>query len=676
MTGTRTGWTWAVVFLLLVILAAQLILSVRQESQAFDEGAHLYSGYAYWKNADFGRNPEHPPLVKLLAALPLLRMDLIQPRAVYDGNFRAQGFLAGKDFLYRNDADRVLMRGRMAAAVLTLALALLVFVAVREMFGTGAGLIALIIFAFDPNVLAHGALVTTDIGVSLFMFAAIYFFYRYAKSPSLLRLIVAGVATGMCLAAKHSGLLVVPMLLVLILLEVIRGAGKSKDSISTSQAKTGVSRWRLASRYTGSLAAIGVIAIAVLWACYGFRYAARPSGMKLEPAVSDYVQNLPPIEKRLMSSIVRVHVLPEAYLFGLTDVRIGSFTRRCYVLGKVYPYGVWFYFPVVFVIKSTLALLALTILSVGCILMRRFTRWREIMFLTVPIAIYMFASMRTGMNIGVRHILPVYIFLFALMAGAAWALIERNRKWLYPVAALLLLHVASSLYAYPHYLPYSNEAFGGPANTYKYLTDSNTDWAQQLKSVKLYLDQHQIHECWFAYLAESVADPKYYGITCKPLPTVTTWWLGSRVSSPATIDGTVLVNEMVVNGYYWGAGDKLNLYENFKRERPVDYIDDGVFVYKGHFDIPLAAAIGHVDLAYGELADHHLDKALAEAQTAVQLAPYNVNSRYCLGNVLSALNRQEEARHEYETGLKLAQTIEPEYQIGWIEPLKEKLNGK
>ncbi len=121
-----------------------------------------------WKTGDFGLNPEHPPLVKMLAALPLLSMDLKVP-PLQGREFKHEAFLNGKDFVFGNDADKLLFRARMTASVLTVLLAVLVFLAAREMFGTVAGFVALTLLVFDPNLLAHGAYVTTDAGLSCFL---------------------------------------------------------------------------------------------------------------------------------------------------------------------------------------------------------------------------------------------------------------------------------------------------------------------------------------------------------------------------------------------------------------------------------------------------------------------------------------------------------------------------
>src|SRR5260370_61576 len=218
------------VIALLGVLVLQLTLSVSRESPTWDEGDHIFAGYRSLTHKDFGLNPEHPPVVKMLAAAPLLSMPLKAPE-VQNRFFMHEAFLDGKEFLFRNDADAMMFRARMTASILTILLALLVFVATREFFGTGAAFIALTLIAFEPNLLAHGARVTTDAGLSCFMFATIYAFYRYVKAPSAWRLVIVGLAAGLTLSAKHTGILVIPMLALLAICEVLRGRlTKQQDS--------------------------------------------------------------------------------------------------------------------------------------------------------------------------------------------------------------------------------------------------------------------------------------------------------------------------------------------------------------------------------------------------------------------------------------------------------------
>ena len=328
-SGKGRGLVVAGVVGLLAILVLQLALSIRQESITWDEDDHLYAGYMSWKTGDFGLNPEHPPMVKMLAALPLLGMQLKVP-PLQRRNFKHEAFLGGKDFLFKNDADTMLFRARMMASTLTVLLAVLVFLAAQEMFSTGAAFLALTLLVFDPNLLAHGALVTTDAGLSCFLFASVYAFYRYVKVPSAWRLVVVGLATGLSFAAKHTGVLAAPILIVLALCELWRSRGASKD-----RDRGAVPTGRQFLHMLGALVVVAAISLTVLWGFYGFRYAARPAGLELNPTSAEYLQQLSrPNEAKLLTAIARYHLLPESYIYGLADVRMIADFYSSYVLGQ------------------------------------------------------------------------------------------------------------------------------------------------------------------------------------------------------------------------------------------------------------------------------------------------------------------------------------------------------
>ena len=208
-----------------------------------------------------------------------------------DRYFKEDAFLGGKDFLYQNDADMILFRTRMAAATLTLLLALLVFLATKEMFGTGAAFIALALLAFDPNLLAHGALVTTDAALSCFMFASIYAFYRYVKAPSVWRMVIVGIAAGLALAVKHTGILVFPMLLAAR--DLRSGASPhrcKRDRLKRQQGSAGSTQ---ACRFAGchNRHRVGGVVV-VLW----IPLSGAPERLQLNPPLAEYVQGLKPHE--------------------------------------------------------------------------------------------------------------------------------------------------------------------------------------------------------------------------------------------------------------------------------------------------------------------------------------------------------------------------------------------
>ena len=661
----RKSTVYALAALLLLIFAVEITLSISQQSLSWDEGDHLFAGYMSWKNRDFGLNPEHPPLVKALAALPLLAMDLKVPPYRGLPDFKAESYFDGRELIYHNGgievADRMIFRARLAAGTLSLLLGLLVFLAGREMFGDSAALFALALLVFEPNLIAHGAYVTTDMGIACFMFATIYAFYRYAKSPSWVRLVTVGLASGLALAAKHSGVLLLPMGLALVLREIFW------PTYGTTTTRT-----TRATRLAGSFSVVSLIAVTVLWAFYGFRYAARPAGLALHPSLAEYAHGLHGFESSVYLALARAHILPESYLYGLVDIRLISGWFPSYILGQVHYHGVWFYFPVAFVIKSTAAFMALMLLAGFAIASGKLRARREIFFLTLPPFIYFLFAMGTRLNIGARHMLPMYAFLCLLISGAVVNLARQQRRWGYVAAVLLTWHVVSTSRAYPVYLAYSNEFWGGPANTYKYLSDSNTDWGQQLKAVKQYVDARGIKECWFGYFVQPAIDFRDYGIPCQPLPTQDAIWFHEQTDAPTKIQGTVLISAGTLTGFEIGS-NVMNPYRQFQALHPTAVIQRGVFVYDGTFDMRFASALGHAQRANELLSSNKPDGALTEAQTAVQIDAEEFQAQLALGDAFAALGRKAEANSAYSSALAIAKTMEPSSAAGWTEELRKKM---
>jgi hypothetical protein len=655
----KDRWIWVVVLCLLAVQAVQTIYVVHRESLTFDEGNHMFAGYMMAHTGDYGLNPEHPPLVKLLAAVPILGRELWVP-PLQGREFKAEAYLDGRDWLARNDGStqHIVFAMRLAAGLLALALSLTVFCAAREWFGQSAGLVALVLLTFDPTVLGHSALVTTDIGVSLFFLAGIYTFYRYVKQPTLLRLLVAGVAAGLLLATKHSGVLLAPMLLLLIAGEI---AFTPKES-----------RTRVALRLTGAFVAIVVIGVVVLWAFYGFRYAARPAGLAFT-TVEEYVAPLSHFNATAVLAIAHMHLLPESYLIGLVDVKRMAQFYPTFIFGKVYAHGLLWYFPAVILIKTTLGLLALVALSFFAMAARKLNKGREISYILVPSIFYLFVAIAAGMDIGARHILPVYTFMFILAGGGIAALATNNRRWMWVGVVLVAAHMISALTVFPNYIAYANEAWGGPKNLHNLLSDANVDWAQQLYQVKEWQDKHPSEECWFAYFAHPEIDPVVYGIHCHHMPTIDTFWLGGADVIPPTIEGNVFISAGDLSGCEWPSG-RMNPYREFQSRKPAKIIDDGVLVYQGRFDVHQIAALSRAINAFHLMWKGNANDALPLAHEAVAIDPTDIMSETALGDASFALGNKEEARKAWQAALGTARQLEPDAQMSYIPDLEAKLS--
>jgi 4-amino-4-deoxy-L-arabinose transferase-like glycosyltransferase len=645
---------------LLAIFATLLISSVRQESQTFDESTHLYAGFEYWKHGDFGRNPEHPPLVKLLAATPLLPLGLSEPSPLPIPFFKAQDLVNGVQFLYATNANAVLLRGRLVVALFSLMLGLLIFLAARELFGPLAGLFALFLFTFQPLLLANGALVTTDMALACLLFASVYTFYRFCNQPSVARLALVAVLTGLTVITKHSGLLVLPILAVLALVDY--WFPKDRTSVVTTSRKGD------ARRLAYALIVIVIVSYFAVWAVYGFRYAARPGQLQLLPSLAAYTAMLNhPLQAHLVNFSVRHHLLPEAYLYGWVDILLIPGKRPTFLFGHLYSSGQWFFFPAVFVIKTTLALLLfLVLLPVARIVGHR----RELVFFATPAAFYVLVAIVSLMNMGARYIIPAYPFLLLLAGAAASSLWGRSVVFKVLECAALLLAVVSTLHAWPNFLVYSNEFFGGPSHTSRYVTDPDADWGQGLKWSKIYLDQHHDSNCWFDYHGNPAIDLKYFGIPCQRLLSGFHHIIGAGTQPiPSTLTGTILVSSTDIDGALWGPGS-LNPYQVFRDRTPDDTIGNIIFVYRGTFYVPLLAAETNALAAVGLLRRGRLPEALALAQTAEQQAPDSADVNATLGQILLASGRTAEGQVVIAKALRLAQTQYPDFQKYLVDELQ------
>jgi hypothetical protein len=620
------------VWLLHLVFIAQLIHVARAYSANWDECHHLYDGYRIWTSHDYRVNAEVPPLVKLAAALPLLPLHLQEPPP--PGTPQAQNaFLAGRAFVFGNGGDRVLFPARMACMVFTLLLAWLIYAAGSSLFGPLAGIAALALFVFDPNVIAHGTLISTDIGSACFLFAAVFAFYRYATAPSLSRLAVCSLLAGLALVTKFTGILIAPMLLLLAIAEAVR-----------------LRSFSVLGKLLGACLAIFAGAWIVLWAFYGFRYASAPAGLPISPSLAAYLASLPhPADAAKLALAARFHILPEAYLWGLADTRHKEWEYVSYFFNRIYRHGPWQYFPAAFLIKSTLPLLVLLLLTPLVWFRNKRPYAQKLAFLLIPVAVYFAVITSSHFDIGARHMMPIYPFLYVLAGGTVAALVSRAGKaGMVAACALLLWQVVECIRVAPSsYMAYGNEAWGGPLQVRRYLSDANVDWGQQLKDVKQYLDQNHITNCWFAYFPDGAVQPQDYGIQCHRLPTPSAlWWLNLPMDVPPVIEGTVLISESDLEGVESGDG-ALNPYESFRNLRPAAIIEDGVYVYQGRFAVPLASAWVDVHKS-GELAQAgHAAEALATAQEAVKLAPNSAKTQLNLADLLAAQGQWSDALTHY-----------------------------
>jgi hypothetical protein len=452
------------VVLLLLIFTAQLLRVAHLYSANWDEAHHLYDGYNILTTHDYRINAEVPPLVKIAAALPLLALHPSLPPD-HGSTHTTNAFLDGRTFVFSNGGDRLLFPARIACTIFTLLTALLIYASGRQLFGATAGLCALLLFTFDPNVLAHGTLISTDMASACFIFATIYAFYRYHLDRNRRWPLIAGVVAGLAMSAKFTGILVAPMLILLAAAEGIRERSLASFAKSFS-----------------ACIAILIVGWAVIWAFYGFRYAPAPNNLQLSPALAPYLASLPnPSDGVKLALLARFHLLPQAYIWGLANTKHTEFEYMSYFWGRVHRHGPWQYFPAAFLIKSTVPLLILLLLAPWA--ERGFIRKhsRELLFLLLPVVAYFAVVMTSHFCIGARHLMPIYPFLYVIAGAAAASLMRRGPAFAAGAALLLAWQVVTTVRDAPNYMAYGNELWGGPLHVRNYLSDATSTGASSSK---------------------------------------------------------------------------------------------------------------------------------------------------------------------------------------------------
>ena len=620
--------------ILLGVYGFQLWYHATRTSATIDEPFHILAGYRYWQCGDYGINPEHPPLLKLLATLPIRSQTLVEPSSACGSKItdKADGFLAGFQFLSRNGVDQILVPARLAASLMSLLLAVLVFLAAREMFGKPVAFVALTLLAFEPNLIAHGSLVTTDMAVTAMMFASVYALYRYRRKPGVLRLLVTGLAVGLMLASKHSGILMLPILFVLLFADILLVRKRNKTAKDTRLTRTLLNN---AAAYM----AIFLIGLTFLWATYRFRYYALPGATSATVSLVDFFKesNDPEAADKLSGKTVkfigRIHIFPESYVYGMADI-VAFGVRPTYLLGKLYPRAQWFYFPVVFLIKSSIPLLLLLPLAV---LIGKLYRKhpREVLFLLLPSSAYFAICLTSSLNMGVRHILPVYPFFIIIAAAGACTLAGKYRVFFYALVVLLLFHAVTAVRTAPNYIAFANDLCGGTDNTYHLVGDTNVDWGQNLKIIGEYIRKEDIHDCWLAYYGGG--ELARVNQTCHLMP-APGWVFTEQTIEPLppVIEGTVLLSTEVLPPKNAIFGNPVFEYEGIVKTKPVAILGGSILVYRGRFEIPLAAALTYRERGRQYRRLKRFDEAIADGRKAVELAPNDPRTHLFLGNALAA----------------------------------------
>ena len=521
----------SLVIALLSIMAVLQLTSIREEVQTIDEGVHLTAGVSYWLTGDYRLNEEHPPLVKLLAAVPVL---FSNPKIDFESPSWQNGdqWAFAREFLYQqgNNADTLLFLGRLPMIGLCLLFGLLLYFWGRKLAGDMGGLLTLGWFAFDPNFLAHGRYITTDIPVALGYAATLYVFVRLLERWTWQRAVVFSAVFGLTQVTKFSAL----FLYAIILITPVLWYYKSNTAKSIVQNVL---------RILG-LAVVGtLVAIALTYGGQIKKGSADPWAQSLYQERLSVIQNNKVADQPKTIQRIIAYTNPDtctgkiierltlqtpifgwSYLKGVVLVLNHDFWGHlAYVKGMHSNFGWWWYFPFAILVKTPFA----TLLTFCLGLFALAIRWRKNRLIKNPAALVLFGggmlyllwSMTSHLNLGLRHVFPFYAGVFVMIGAFLASVLRFHNIWLrLTMLGVATLYLTSSLLTYPTYTSYFSELVGGVNNGPKYLVDSNIDWGQDAKRLVQFTQQHNIPYVCMSYFGQ--ASLTYYGLDNRYVPTL------------------------------------------------------------------------------------------------------------------------------------------------------------
>lgn len=470
---TKTArWSNRGALLLLLLFYWRVINAALAMSMTFDEGLHILYGVLYWRDSALYSVVQNPPLVNAfiglllnLSAPPVMPFDL----PVWSS---FDWWAISRAFLWESNDGLVLVAlSRLAVVFLALLLGALLYRWGSELFQTRfAGLLALFLYTFDPNVIAHSALATNDLGVTFVMALAVYLAWRYwSMGRKTAVYLLAALAIGLAFSAKFTGFMLIPALGAMLLYWLLAD-------------HAGFGEWQRAALVVAGWLLLGLVILLVVYRG-------------------------------------QVAILQADFTWQQTHQTTG---HPAFFLGELSSEGWWAYFPVVFTIKTPLATLAM--LGMGLLAAQRPLRQRAPLWLLLPGLLLFAAGMSGRVNVGYRYLLPALPLLFLLIGGLAATLYGRGLAGRWLVGGGLLWLAASSLLAHPHYLAYFNVlAAGGPDHAWRLVGDSNIDWGQDLPYLASYLAREDISAINLSFFGN--APPERYGITdYRLLPTGPVDW--------------------------------------------------------------------------------------------------------------------------------------------------------
>lgn len=492
-----------IVLFLLFMHASLLSWSATKHSPNLNEPAHLVAGVSHWKYIRFELYRVNPPLIRMIAALPVLASDAnFDWSKFYESLGARPVFLMGREFIEVNGENSIwyFTIARWACIPFSLLGAYICYLWSKDLYGSIAGLFSLTLWCFSPNILAHGQFFTPDCGATALGITAAYCFWKWLRQPAWKSAIIAGFVLGLAELTKTTWIILFGLWPLIWFIWLV---SRKSDKVLS---------WKKQAMQLLCILSLGVYIL-------NLGYLFEGSFTKLKQyeftsnSLTGYENEDQRIEKKKknrfnFSWLGEIPIpLPKNYVLGI-DIQkrdFENFNRDSYLRGEFRDHGWWYYYLYALAIKVPIGywvLFGLAFLHAFSVSSARASIWQDGLLLAVPaLTVLILVSSQTGFNHHMRYVLPVFPFAFIWMGQSALWIVEKKKIAAIVASISLLWAVGSSLTIYPHSLSYFNEIVGGPMNGHNHLIHSNIDWGQDLLFLKKWIKKHPeakpFHLCYY-----------------------------------------------------------------------------------------------------------------------------------------------------------------------------------
>lgn len=519
---------------LLILLLFILINAAHRKSLVYDEVIYPAVGTIYWKTGDIRINNVHPPLQKYISSLPLLAHGVnvpmnINPEKTDEWRVGYQFF-----FLDNKNAPQLVFLARLPTILFTVIMVGILFWWTTRKYGFEAGILSSVLLAFDPLLLANGALAMNDIFVTFFMFLSCLSFIKFVEGKKW-AVIPAGIFAGLAITCKLSGIILAPIFIFWFFWKRHTDLRGNKNNWGRTLAEG---------------TALLFLTILTILLVYRFDF-----------------DNI----SRAITITSDIHGKKPAG----------------FLLGPIYGMATWIYYPVALLIKTPIPIILIWIFSFFCLFKIKPKPTQAFFYLGASLIIFLFA-MASRNYFGLRYILPA-LPLMSLFVGMVYSKMNLQKKEKCILWSLVGWLILESIFIHPHYMAYFNQLIGGSSQGYKWLDGSNQDWGQDISELNRYLKKEGDPYIYMGYVGSNF--PEAWGVTYQDVisPALTSGYRQNTIH-PVEINRELLV----VSANLRSNPDMKQVYAWLDHKKPIAFIGYTLFIYDVTNDIESLQEIANI----------------------------------------------------------------------------------